>query len=55
MKMPSLYDWKEIKKNVFSIFEFCLGIFVSLFCLGHFEQVESTLGSLEAGVKLDTG
>ena len=46
--------WEKIEK-LFSIFEFRLGINFSLFRLGHFEKVESRLGSPEAGVEIDTG
>ena len=46
--------WEKIEKR-FSIFEFRLGINFSHFRLGRFGEVESRLGSLEAGVEIDTG
>ena len=45
---------EKIKKLIL-VFEFRLQINFSLFCLGHFGQVGSKLGSHEAGVEIDTG
>ena len=42
-------------KNVFDFLSSGLGINVSLFRLGQFEEVESELGSPEAGVEIGTG
>ena len=42
-------------KNVFRFFEFRLGINFFYFRLGRFGEVESRLGSPEAGVEIGTG
>ena len=46
--------WEKIEKR-FSIFEFRSGINFSHFCLRHFGEVGSQLGSPGAGVEIDTG
>ena len=53
-KKISILCWEKIEKG-FSIFEFRLGINFFYFCLRHFGKVEERLGSLEAGVEIDTG
>ena len=47
--------WEKNRKTFFDFLSSGLGINVSLFRLGQFEEVESELGSPEAGVEIGTG
>ena len=53
-KQQSAY-WEKNRKTFFDFLSSGLGINVSLFRLGQFEEVESELGSPEAGVEIGTG
>ena len=56
--MKSTEEWINWEKNRKTFFDFLssgLGINVSFFRLGQFEEVESELGSPEAGVEIGTG
>ena len=48
-------NWEKNRKTFFDFLSSGLGINVSLFRLGQFEEVESELGSPEAGVEIGTG
>ena len=49
------FDWEKNRKTFFDFLSSGLGINVSFFRLGQFEEVESELGSPEAGVEIGTG
>ena len=50
-----LFYWEKNRKTFFDFLSSGLGINVSFFRLGQFEEVESELGSPEAGVEIGTG
>ena len=49
------HDWEKNQKTFFDFLSPRLGINVSLFRLGQFEEVEAELGSPGAGVEISTG
>ena len=53
-KFLSFY-WEKNRKTFFDFLSSGLGINVSFFRLGQFEEVGSELGSPEAGVEIGTG
>ena len=53
--MRAFDSWEKNRKTFFDFLSSGLGINVSLFRLGQFEEVGSELGSPEAGVEIGTG